>query len=127
MLLRTWSVPLARLLLCGNRLNLFPDLDDLVALGAVGFDALFHFRRAQAFSNRFVQALHDFRRLSDYARGHFKYKVLDTFIPALIEHATPIVVDSSPMDRRLYDDDFYAWTQEQAELLRSLPSIGTSP
>jgi len=26
------------------------------------------------------------------------------------------------MDRALYDDDFYAWTQEQAELLRHGPS-----
>jgi hypothetical protein len=28
------------------------------------------------------------------------------------------------MDRALYDDDFYAWTQEQAELLRRLPTVG---
>jgi hypothetical protein len=26
------------------------------------------------------------------------------------------------MDRALYDEDFYAWTQEQAELLRRLPA-----
>jgi hypothetical protein len=26
-------------------------------------------------------------------------------------------------DSSLYDDDFYAWTQEQAELLRQLPTV----
>jgi hypothetical protein len=26
-------------------------------------------------------------------------------------------------DGSLYDDDFYAWTQEQAELLRRLPAV----
>ena len=26
-------------------------------------------------------------------------------------------------ERSLYDDDFYAWTQDQAELLRRLPSV----
>ena len=29
-----------------------------------------------------------------------------------------------PADGSRYDDDFYAWTQEQAELLRRLPAVG---
>jgi hypothetical protein len=29
----------------------------------------------------------------------------------------------SAADGSLYDDDFYAWTQEQAELLRRLPAV----
>jgi Domain of unknown function DUF29 len=27
----------------------------------------------------------------------------------------------------LYDDDFYAWTQEQASLLRQLPTVSNRP
>ena len=29
-------------------------------------------------------------------------------------------------DGSLYDDDFYAWTQQQAELLRQLPAPATA-
>jgi len=29
----------------------------------------------------------------------------------------------APADVSLYDDDFYAWTQQQAELLRRLPTV----
>ncbi|MGC2413224.1 MAG: DUF29 domain-containing protein [Stellaceae bacterium] len=29
----------------------------------------------------------------------------------------------APADGSLYDEDFYAWTQEQAELLRRFPAV----
>jgi hypothetical protein len=38
----------------------------------------------------------------------------------------PAQANLNPMDRAentLYDDDFYAWTQEQATLLRRLPTV----
>jgi hypothetical protein len=33
------------------------------------------------------------------------------------------LVDMKPAEPTLYDDDFYAWTQEQASLLRRLPTV----
>ena len=63
----------------------------------------------------------------DYASRSDKARESSTFVrsPCNVPMAQICVsfAHMATADGSLYDDDFYAWTQEQAELLRHLPSV----
>src|SRR5712692_8892523 len=50
---------------------------------------------------------------------HFRSSVGTVWIAPVCDKLTPMAA----ADGSLYDDDFYAWTQEQAALLRRLPAV----